>query len=134
MKSGCLTWLFCVRRLLIFEGGMPVLPVVYVIERYSSEDSSHNTLPWGLMTLHSAYDLVRLREAHKLPVYTRPHILRHACLTHIAAEMVRQGVPEKMIKAALKDLAGHVRDQTLEGYLHLAAPKSAVVRSPIEDL
>ncbi len=35
---------------------------------------------------------------------------------------------------ALKDLAGHVMDQTLDGYLHLAAPKNAVVRSPIEDL
>jgi integrase len=76
----------------------------------------------------------RLREAHKLPVYTRPHSLRHACLTHMAAHMMKQGIPEKMIKAALKDLAGHVMDQTLEGYLHLAAPKSAVVRSPIEDL
>jgi len=40
----------------------------------------------------------------EMPVYTHPHILRH------------------------------VMDQTLEGYLHLAAPKSAVVRSPIEDL
>ncbi len=49
---------------------------------------------------------------------------------------MRQGIPEKMIKAALKDLAGHVMDQTLDGYLHLAAPNArrAVVRSPIEDL
>jgi integrase len=77
---------------------------------------------------------VRVRKEHNLPVYTRPHILRHACLTHMAAHMMKQGIPEKMIKAALKDLAGHVMDQTLEGYLHLAAPKSAVVRSPIEDL
>jgi integrase len=77
---------------------------------------------------------VRVRKVHNLPVYTRPHILRHACLTHMAAHMMKQGIPEKMIKAALKDLAGHVMDQTLEGYLHLAAPKSAVVRSPIEDL
>jgi hypothetical protein len=59
---------------------------------------------------------------------------RNVCLTHMAAQMMRQGIPEKMIKAALKDLAGHVMDQTLEGYLHLATPKSAVVRSPIEDL
>ena len=77
---------------------------------------------------------VRVREAHKLPVYTRPHILRHACLTHMAASMMAQGIPEKMVKAALKDLAGHVMDQTLDGYLHLAAPKNAIVRSPIEDL
>jgi integrase len=77
---------------------------------------------------------VRVREEHCLPVYTRPHVLRHACLTHMAADMMRQGIPEKMIKAALKDLAGHVMDQTLDGYLHLAAPKNAVVRSPIEDL
>ena len=77
---------------------------------------------------------VRVRTAHNLPVYTRPHILRHACLTHMAADMIRQGIPEKMLKAALKDLAGHVMDQTLDGYLHLAAPKNAVVRFPIEDL
>ena len=77
---------------------------------------------------------VRVREAYHLPVYTRPHILRHACLTHMAADMMRQGIPEKMINAALKDLAGHVMDKTLDGYLHLAAPKNAVVRSPIEDL
>ncbi len=77
---------------------------------------------------------VQVREAYNLPVYTRPHVLRHACLTHMAADRMRQGIPEKMIKAALKDLAGHVMDQTLDGYLHLAAPKNAVVRSPIEDL
>lgn len=77
---------------------------------------------------------VRVREAHNLPVYTRPHVLRHACLTHMAANMMRQGIPEKMIKAGLKDLAGHVMDKTLDGYLHLAAPKNAVIRSPIEDL
>jgi len=59
---------------------------------------------------------VRVRKVHNLPVYTRPHILRHACLTHMAAHMMKQGIPEKMIKAALKDLAGHVMDQTLEGY------------------
>jgi len=69
-----------------------------------------------------------------MAVYTRPHILRHARLTHMAADMRRQGFPEKMISAALKDLAGHVMDQTLDGYLHLAAPKNPVVRSPIEDL
>ena len=54
----------------------------------------------------------------------------------MAADMMRQGIPEKMIKAGLKDLAAHVMDQTLEGYLHVAAPNAAraVVRSPIEDL
>jgi hypothetical protein len=56
---------------------------------------------------------VRVREAHNLPVYTRPHLplgMRYACLTHRAV---------------------HVMDQTLEGYLHLAAPNAmrAVVRS-----
>jgi len=52
----------------------------------------------------------------------------------MVADMMRQDIPEKMIKAVLKDLAGHVMDQTPDGYLHLAAPKNAVVRSPIEDL
>ena len=31
----------------------------------------------------------------------------------MAADMMRQRIPEKMIKAALKDLAGHVMDQEL---------------------
>ena len=48
--------------------------------------------------------------------------------------MRRQGFPEKMIRVAWKDLAGHVMDQTLDGYVHLAVPKNAVVRSPIQDL
>jgi integrase len=69
-----------------------------------------------------------------LPVYTTPHILRHACLTHMAADMIAKGFPEKMIKAQLKELSGHVQDETLEGYLHLAAPKNAFVVSPIEGL
>jgi len=52
----------------------------------------------------------------------------------MAAVRMRQDISEKMIRAALKNLAGHVMDQTLDGYVRLAVPKNAVVRSPIEDL
>lgn len=83
-------------------------------------------------TVQRAFEEVRSR--CKLPVYTTPHILRHACLTHMAQDMISKGFPEKMIKAQLKDLSGHVMDETLEGYLHLAAPKNAFVVSPIEAL
>lgn len=83
-------------------------------------------------TVQRAFGDVRLRCS--LPVYTTPHILRHACLTHMAADMIAKGFPEKMIKAQLKELSGHVQDETLEGYLHLAAPKNAFVVSPIEGL
>lgn len=75
-----------------------------------------------------------VRSRCRLPIYTTPHILRHACLTHMAADMIAKGFPEKMIKAQLKELSGHVQDETLEGYLHLAAPKNAFVVSPIEGL
>ena len=60
MNSGCLTCRFCVGKLLIFEVEASILLVVYEIERYLSEDSSHNTPPWGFMTLHFAYNLVSL--------------------------------------------------------------------------
>lgn len=75
-----------------------------------------------------------LRTRHNLPVYTTPHILRHACLTHMAADMIRKGFTETMITAELKQLSGHVNDETLWGYIHLAAPKNAYVVSPIEDI
>jgi len=83
-------------------------------------------------TIQRTFEDVRSRCG--LPVYTTPHILRHACLTHMAADMISKGFPEKMIKAQLKELSGHVQDETLEGYLHLAAPKNAFVVSPIEGL
>ena len=76
----------------------------------------------------------KVRAQNKLPIYTTAHILRHACLTHMAADMIAKGFPEKMIKAQLKELGGHVQDETLEGYLHLAAPRNAMVVSPIEGL
>lgn len=83
-------------------------------------------------TIQRTFEGVRSR--CNLPIYTTPHILRHACLTHMAADMISKGFPEKMIKAQLKELSGHVQDETLEGYLHLAAPKNAFVVSPIEGL
>ena len=83
-------------------------------------------------TIQRAFEEVRLR--CQLPIYTTPHILRHACLTHMAQDMIAKGFPEKMIKAQLKELSGHVMDETLEGYLHLAAPKNSFVVSPIERL
>jgi hypothetical protein len=52
----------------------------------------------------------------------------------MAEDMIRKGFPEKMIKTQLKELSGHVMDETLEGYLHLAAPRNAFVVSPIEEL
>lgn len=89
----------------------------------------HHIMDW---TIQRAFEEVRSRLG--LPVYATPHILRHACLTHMAEDMIRKGFPEQMIKAQLKQLSGHVMDETLEGYLHLAAPKNAVVVSPIEGL
>ncbi len=83
-------------------------------------------------TVQRAFEEVRSR--CQLPIYTTPHILRHACLTHMAQDMIAKGFPEKMIKAQLKELSGHVMDETLEGYLHLAAPKNSFVVSPIEGL
>jgi integrase len=89
----------------------------------------HHIMDWSIQR---AFEDVRIR--CKLPSYTTPHIMRHACLTHMAQDMIAKGFPEKMIKAQLKELSGHVMDETLEGYLHLAAPKNAFVVSPIEGL
>jgi len=89
----------------------------------------HHIMDW---TIQRTCEGIRSRI--QLPTYTTPHILRHACLTHMAADMISKGFPEKMIKAQLKELSGHVQDETLEGYLHLAAPKNAFVVSPIEGL
>lgn len=89
----------------------------------------HHVMDW---TIQRMFEDVRRR--HGLPVYTTPHILRHACLTHMAEDMIRKGFPEKMIKAQLKEISGHVMDETLEGYLHLAAPKNEFVVSPIDKL
>lgn len=83
-------------------------------------------------TVQRAFEEVRSR--CQLPIYSTAHILRHACLTHMAQDMIAKGFPEKMIKAQLKELSGHVMDETLEGYLHLAAPKNSFVVSPIESL
>jgi hypothetical protein len=52
----------------------------------------------------------------------------------MAAHMMRQGIPERIIKAALKDLARHVIDQTLKDTYTSPNAMRAVVRSPIEDL
>lgn len=81
-------------------------------------------------TVQRAFEDVRSR--CDLPAYTTPHILRHACLTHMAADMIQKGFTETMIRAELKKLSGHVQDVTLEGYIHLATPKNAFVVSPIE--
>jgi len=89
----------------------------------------HHVMDW---TIQRIFEDVRFR-CH-LPVYTTPHILRHACLTHMAADMIQKGFTETMITAELKKISGHVKDETLWGYIHLAAPKNAFVVSPIEGL
>jgi integrase len=89
----------------------------------------HHMMDW---TIQRAFEEVRTR--CKLPIYTTPHVMRHCCLTHMAQDMIAKGFPEKMIKAQLKEISGHVMDETLEGYLHLAAPKNVFVVSPIEEL
>lgn len=102
---------------------------------YSAEPKTHtpmmrhHVMDWTIQRIFEA-----IRDDKKLPAYTTPHILRHACLTHMAEDMLQRGFPEKMIKAQLKDISGHVMDETLEGYLHLAAPRNALVVSPIESL
>lgn len=102
---------------------------------YSAEPKTHtpmmrhHIMDW---TIQRIFETIRTEK--KLPAYTTPHILRHACLTHMAEDMLKRGFPEKMIKAQLKDISGHVMDETLEGYLHLAAPRNALVVSPIESL
>ena len=75
-----------------------------------------------------------VRTHSRLPAYTTPHILRHACLTHMTEDLIGKGFTETMIKAELKKLSGHVMDETLDGYIHLAALKNAFVVSPIEGL
>lgn len=108
---------------------------LFPAQNYSSHPKTH--VP---MMRHHVMDFTiqrifeEVRSRCKLPVYTTPHILRHACLTHMAQDMITKGFPEKMIKAQLKELSGHVMDETLDGYLHLAAPKNAFVVSPIEEL
>lgn len=89
----------------------------------------HHTMDW---TIQRMFEDVRTR--FHLPAYTTPHILRHACLTHMTEDLIGKGFTETMIKAELKKLSGHVMDETLEGYIHLAAPKNAFVVSPIEEL
>ena len=41
---------------------------------------------------------------------------------------------KRMNTVAEKKLSGHVMDETLEGYIHLAMPRNAFVVSPIEGL
>ena len=89
----------------------------------------HHVMDW---TIQRACEGVRTR--FHLPAYATPHILRHACLTHMTEDLIGKGFTETMIKAELKKLSGHVMDETLEGYIHLAAPKNAFVVSPIEGL
>ncbi len=108
---------------------------LFPAQNYSSHPKTHvPMMKHHVMdfTIQRAFEEVRLR--CQLPIYTTPHILRHACLTHMAQDMIAKGFPEKMIKAQLKELSGHVMDETLEGYLHLAAPKNSFVVSPIERL
>ena len=108
---------------------------LFPAENYSSHPKTH--VP---MMRHHVMDFTvqrafaEVRSRCNLPVYTTPHTFRHACLTHMAADMIAKGFPETMIKAQLKELSGHVQDETLEGYIHLAAPKNAFVVSPIEGL
>lgn len=89
----------------------------------------HHIMDWSVQR---AFEDVRRRAA--LPVYTTPHVLRHACLTHMAVDLIAKGFTETMIRAELKKLSGHVMDETLEGYIHLATPRNAFVVSPIEGL
>lgn len=104
-------------------------------ESYSTDPRTHtpmmrhHIMAWTIQRIFET-----IRREKKLPAYTTPHVLRHACLTHMAEDMMKRGFPEKMIKAQLKDLSGHVMDETLEGYLHLASPRNDLVVSPIENL
>lgn len=108
---------------------------LFPAESFSSHPKTH--VP---MMRHHVMDFIvqrifkEVRSHCKLPINTTPHILRHSCLTHMAQDMIGKGFPEKMIKAQLKELSGHVMDETLEGYLHLAAPKNSFVVSPIDTL
>jgi integrase len=102
---------------------------------YSTDPKSHtpmmrhHTMDW---TIQRMFEDVRGR--FHLPVYATPHILRHACLTHMTEDLIGKGFTETMIKAELKKLSGHVMDETLEGYIHLATPKNVHIVSPIEGL
>lgn len=89
----------------------------------------HHVMDW---TIQRAFEDVRTR--FHLPAYTTPHVFRHACLTHMTEDLIGKGFTETMIKAELKKLSGHVMDETLDGYIHLATPKNAFVVSPIEGL
>lgn len=89
----------------------------------------HHVYPYTIEKLFQS-----IRSEFDLPEYTTPHILRHACFTHLAESMYKQGIPEKMIKSHLRDMAGHITEGTINAYLHLAMPASALIVSPLDVL
>jgi len=74
------------------------------------------------------------REALSLPVYATPHSLRHAFATHLAQAMLGQGFPQSMVETKLIEYLGHAGKETLKYYLHLSAPKDAMIVLPIDAL
>lgn len=89
---------------------------------------------------HHIYDFdvqSAFREARrklKLPEYATPHALRHAFATHLAQDMLSKGFPQDMVEAEIIKYLRHANRETLKFYVHLAAPKDAVIRLPIENL
>jgi integron integrase len=74
------------------------------------------------------------RRALHLPEYTTPHSLRHAFATHLAEHMLGQRFPREMVESKIIEYLGHASRDTLKYYLHLAAPKDALIVLPLEQL
>lgn len=75
-----------------------------------------------------------VRERLELPAYATPHSLRHAFATHLAEDMLNQKFPQAMVESKLIEYLGHATKDMLKYYLHLSAPREAVITLPIEQL
>lgn len=100
----------------------------------SVDPRSHRTQRHHIKDFTTQKCFLDARRSLNLPEYTTPHSLRHAFATHLAEHMQGQGFPREMVESKLIEYLGHASRETLKFYLHLSAPKNAVVVLPLDQL